>query len=86
MKSRTDVATLHRIAIEAQRLRTLAIKDGLESVAQLLEATLSEARAELAQRGEPPDPPIPSNDSKITRLYGDTRPSSRIPFAIRALI
>jgi predicted HTH domain antitoxin len=68
MSLRTDVATLHRIAIEAQRLRTLAIKDGLESVARLLEAALNEARAELAHRGEPPDPPIPSNDPKITRL------------------
>jgi hypothetical protein len=68
MKSRTDVITLHRITIETQRLRTLAINEGLESVAQLLEAALNEARAELAHRGEPPDPPIPSNDPKITRL------------------
>jgi len=68
MSKRTDIATLHKIAIETQRLRTLAIKDGLESVASLLEGALNEARAELAHRGEPPDPPIPFNDPKITRL------------------
>jgi len=68
MKTRTDVITLHRITIETQRLRTLALNDGLESLASLLETTLNEARAELARRGEPPDPPIPSNDPKITRL------------------
>jgi hypothetical protein len=33
MSNRPDIATLHKIAIEVQRLRTLAIKDGLESVA-----------------------------------------------------
>jgi predicted HTH domain antitoxin len=66
--NRPDIATLRKIAIEVQRLRTLAIKDGLESVASLLEVTLNETRAELAHRGEPPDPPIPSNDPKITRI------------------
>ena len=68
MKNPADVTTLHKIAIEAQRLRTLALNNGLESVASLLETTLNEARAELADRGELPDPPIPFNDPKITRL------------------
>jgi hypothetical protein len=56
MRNRTDIATLHKIAIEVQRLRTLAINDGSGSVASLLEAALNETRAELAHRGEPPDP------------------------------
>ena len=68
MSNRPDDATLHKIAVEVQRLCTLAIKAGLESLASLLEGALNEARAELAHRGESRDPPIPTNDPKINRL------------------
>jgi len=50
--NRPDIATLHKIGIEVQRLRGLAIKDGLESVASLFEGTLSEAREpKIGKRG-----------------------------------
>lgn len=66
VNSRTEV--LYRIAIELQHLRLVAMKERLVSIAAFLELALNEVRAELARRGESPDPPVPSNDPKITRL------------------
>jgi hypothetical protein len=54
---------LRTIAVEAQRLRTLAGNAGADMLAYLLENVLHEARAELAKTGASlePEPPQGGN-------------------------
>ena len=61
--------TLRAIIFETQRLRAIASRDGLDSVAALCEQALHEARAQLAKLGFPPEPePALTDDPKVVRL------------------
>ena len=61
--------TLKLIIAETQRLRRNALRDGLDSVAELCELAMHEARAQLAALGVSPDPePTLTDDPKVVRL------------------
>jgi hypothetical protein len=58
-------ASLRTIAIEAQRLRTLAHNAKADMLAYLLENVVHEARAELVKTGASPEPEPPQGGNVV---------------------
>jgi hypothetical protein len=69
MSDTDKAATLRAIIAETQRLRTNALRDGLDSVALRCEEAMHEARAQLAELGLSPEPdPTLTDDPKVVRF------------------
>jgi hypothetical protein len=61
--------TLKAIIAETQRLRRNAMRDGLDTVAELCEQAMHEARAQLAALAVALEPePTLTDDPKVVRL------------------